>query len=65
MGVCADEIAAYGDEDHDMRDVDAPLIIAHEEPPARHPVEGALGSLRCSRSISPISPDNPLLPGAP
>ena len=42
MDVSAEEVSAHGDEDHGVRDVDAPLVVAHEMPPADHPSEGAL-----------------------
>lgn len=42
MSVSADEVAAHGDEDHGVRDVDAFLIVAHEASPSCHPSEGAL-----------------------
>ena len=42
MDVSAEEGTIHGDEDHGVRDVDAPLIVAHEASPAHHPSEGAL-----------------------
>ena len=42
MGVSAEQIAAHGDEDHGLGDVDALLVVAHETAPAGHPAEGAL-----------------------
>lgn len=42
VSVSADEIAAHGDEDHGVGDVDAAFIVAYEATPARHPAERAL-----------------------
>ena len=42
MNVSADEIAAHGDKDHGVGDIDAFFVIAHEAPPAVDPAEGAL-----------------------
>src|ERR1700691_3971192 len=40
MSVSSEQIAAHCDEDHGVRDIDAPLIVAHQASPAHHPSEG-------------------------
>ena len=42
MGVSAQEIAANGDEDHGLGDVEASFVVADEAPPSGHPANGAL-----------------------
>ena len=52
MSVSADEVAAHGDEDHGVRDVDAFFVIAHETSPAGHPSESPV-KLMHPGAISP------------
>ncbi len=42
MGISAKQVAAHGDEDHGVRDVDALLVVAHETSPSGHPTESSL-----------------------
>src|SRR5918994_663759 len=42
VSVSAQQVSAYGDEEHGVGNVDAALVVAHEPPPASHPSKGAL-----------------------
>ncbi|MBV8924909.1 MAG: PAS domain S-box protein, partial [Bradyrhizobium sp.] len=42
VGGSADEIAAHGDENHGLRDVDALLVVAYQAAPSGHPAESSL-----------------------
>ena len=46
VSVSPSEIAAHGDEDHGLRDVDALLVITDQSAPSDHPAKGPFDDAR-------------------